>query len=203
VNASHPRKDFLRLAAVTLGTAAAGSLAGPRPAQAVAPRPIGDDLGYVQFGVVAELVCEAFYHRALTEGHGWTHGERRRLKLAHDGETHHLRRLNALLGQDALERGDYEIVFPTDTFGSRARTLAQGRRLEEMVVGVYIDGVTNTADPGLRELLGRLVAADARHLAGLEELGTGTAASSGLPPAMFLDNASPELDDYLRPKGPA
>jgi hypothetical protein len=203
MDTSHPRKDFLRLAAATLGTAAAGSLAGPRAAQAVAPRPTGDDLGYVQFGVVAELVCEACYHRARTEGHGWTHGERRRLKLAHDGETHHLRRLNALLGQDAVERGDYEIVFPADTFSSRARILAQGRRLEEMVVGVYIDGVTNTADPGLRELLGRLVAADARHLAGLEELGTGTAASSGLPPAMFLENASPELDDYLRLKGSA
>jgi hypothetical protein len=200
LDASVPRKDFFRLAAVGLGTAAAGSLGAPRVARAVAPKPSGDDLGYVQFGVVAELVCEAFYHRAAAARGIWDHGERRRLKIAHDGETQHLRRLNALLGEDAVERGDYEIVFPDETFDSRARILAQGAKLEAMVVGVYIDGVANTIDPGLRELLGRLIAADARHLAGLEELGRGTAASRGLPPAVFLENASPELDDYLRLK---
>lgn len=137
---SVPRKDLLRLAAAGLGAAAAGSLAAPRVARAVAPGPVGDDLGYVQFGVVAELVCETFYRRALGEGRGWTHGERRRLAIARDG-------------------------------------------------------VTNTADPGTRELLG--LAADARHLAGLEELGRGTAASAGLQGVTFLENASAELDQYL------
>jgi hypothetical protein len=200
LDASVPRKDFLRIAAVGLGTAAAGSLAAPRLARAVAPKPGGDDLGYVQFGVVAELVCEAFYHRALKEGHGWSQGERRRLKIAHDGKTRQLRRLNALLGEDGIDRGDYEVIFPKGTFDSRERILAQGEKLEKMMVGVYIDGVTNTVDPGTRELLGRLLAADARHLAGLEELGGGTAVASGLPAITFLENASPELDKYLRLK---
>lgn len=195
---SVPRKDFLRLAAAGLGAAAAGSLAAPRVARAVAPTPVGDDLGYVQFGAVAELVSEAFYRRALRDGKGWTHGERRRLRIAREGDIHHLRRLNALLGADAVQRDDYEVVFPTGTFSTRARILAQGLRLERLIVGVYLDGVTNTADPGTRELLGRLVAADSRHLAGLEELGSGTAASTGLPGVTYLENASAELDDYLR-----
>ena len=69
-----------------------------------------------------------------------------------------------------------------------------------MVVGVCIDGVTNSVDPGTRELLGRLVAANARHLAQLDELGRGTAVSRGLPPVVFLENASTELDNYLRLK---
>ena len=199
------RKDLFRLAAAGLGVAAAGSLPPVRVARASVPRPAGDDLGYAQFGVVAELVCASFYHRALSEGRGWTHGERRRLTLAREGDTHHLRRLNALNGEDAVQRDDYEIVFPAGTFASRARTLAQGERLERMVIGVYIDCVTNTVDRGRRELLGRMIAADARHLAGLEELGRGTAASAGLPGIEFLENASSELDAHLRratfPKG--
>jgi hypothetical protein len=200
LDASVPRKDFLRLAAVGIGTAAAGSLAAPRIARAVSPTPTGDDFAYVQFGVVAGLVIRDFYHRALSADGGWTHGERRRLKIARDSEKRQLLRLNALLGEDAIQSDDYEIVFPDGAFASRARILAQGKRLEKMVVGVFIDGVTNSTDPGTRELLGRLIAADSRHLAGLDELGQGTAASSGLPPAVLLEIASPELDKYLRLK---
>jgi hypothetical protein len=66
-------------------------------------------------------------------------------------------------------------------------------------VGVYIDGVASTVDPGTRSLLARLLTADARHLAGLAELNGGTAAgSSGLQAAYFLEPAGAELDTYLR-----
>lgn len=200
MDASVPRRDFLRLTAVGLGTAAAGSLAAPRGASAVAPNPTGDDFGYVQFGVVAGIVCHEYYHRALAADGGWTEGERKRLRIARDGEKRYLLRLNALLGEDRIQSDDYEIVFPKDAFSSREKILAQGRELEEMVVGVCIDGVTNSVDPGSRELLGRLVAANARHLAQLDELGRGTAVSRGLPPVVFLENASTELDNYLRLK---
>jgi hypothetical protein len=188
------------LAVVGIGTAAAGALAAPRVARALPPTPKGDDFGYVQFGVVAGIVCRDFYHRALAADGGWTAGERKRLKVARDAEKKHMLRLNGLLGEDRIQSDDYEVVFPKAAFASRAKILAQGRALEEMIVGVYIDGVTNSADPGTRELLGRLLAADSRHLAQLEELGDGTAVSSGLPPAVFLENASSELDSYLRLK---
>jgi hypothetical protein len=42
----------------------------------------------------------------------------------------------------------WEPRFPAKTFSSRERILAQGQRLEKLTVGVYIDGVTNAADPG-------------------------------------------------------
>lgn len=200
MDASVPRKDFLRLAVVGIGTAAAGTLAAPRVARALPPTPQGDDFGYVQFGVVAGLVCRDFYHRALAADGGWTAGERKRLKVARDAEKKHTLRLNALLGEDRIQSDDYEIVFPKDAFSSRAKILAQGRKLEEMVVGVFIDGVTNSTDAGTRELFGRLLAADSRHLAQLDEFGQGTAVSSGLPPSVFLENASAELDNYLRLK---
>ena len=86
MDASVPRKDFLRLAVVGIGTAAAGTLAAPRVASALPPTPQGDDFGYVQFGVVAGLVCRDFYHRALAADGGWTEGERKRLKVARDAE---------------------------------------------------------------------------------------------------------------------
>jgi hypothetical protein len=192
------RRDFLRLGAAGLTAAGAGSLLAASGAQALAPKPVQDDFGYVQFGVVAELVCEAFYRRAIADG-DWTRGERKRLTIARDGDTRHLRKLNGLLGPDeGLTRTDFEIRFPANAFASRERILAQGERLEKLVVGTYIDGVASTTDPGTRTLLGRLLAADSRHLAGLAELSGGTAASSGLEGAYFLEPAGRELDTYLR-----
>ena len=190
------RRDFLKLGAAGLTAAGAGSLLAAPAARAVAT-PAEDDFGYVQFGVTAELVCEAFYRRAIAEG-DWTRGERRRLELARDGETRHLRTLNAVLApQGPVLRSDFEIRFPAKTFSSRERILAQGERLEKLTVGVYIDGVTNAADLGTRALLARLLAADARHLAGLAELGGGTATTGGLQGATLLERGGRELDTYL------
>ena len=192
------RRDFLKLGAAGLTAAGAGSLLAAPGARAVPPKPAEDDFGYVQFGVTAELVCEAFYRRAIAAG-DWTRGERRRLALARDGDTRHLRTLNAVLApQGPLLRSDFEIRFPAKTFSSRERILAQGERLEKLTVGVYIDGVTNAADPGTRALLARLLTADARHLAGLSELGGGTATTSGLQAATYLEPGGRELDTYLR-----
>jgi hypothetical protein len=192
------RRDFFRLAAAGITVAGAGSLLAAPRAQALPPKPVQDDFGYVQFGVVAELVCEVYYRRAIAEG-DWTHGERRRLAIARDGDTRHLRKLNGLLGpDDGVTRTDFEIRFPANAFSSRERILAQGERLEKLVVGTYIDGVASTVDPGTRSLLARLLAADARHLAGLAELNGGTAVSSGLQAAHFLEPAGGELDTYLR-----
>ena len=191
------RRDFLKLGAAGLAAAGTGSLLTAPGARAVPPKPAEDDVGYVQFGVTAELVCAAFYRRALAAG-DWTRGERRRLALAHEGDTRHLRTLNAVLApQGPVQRSDFEIRFPAKTFSSRERILAQGQRLEKLTVGVYIDGVTNAADPGTRSLLARVLTADARHLAGLAELAGGTATTSGLQGATFLEPGGRELDTYL------
>jgi hypothetical protein len=186
------RRDFFRLAAAGITVAGAGSLLAAPRAQSLRPKPVQDDFGYVQFGVVAELVCEVFYRRAIAEG-DWTRGERRRLAIARDGDTRHLRKLNGLLGPDeGVTRTDFEIRFPAKAFSSRERILAQGERLEQLVV------VASTVDPGTRSLLARLLAADSRHLAGLAELNGGTAVSSGLQGAYFLEPAGRELDTYLQ-----
>ena len=192
------RRGFIKLGAVGLTGAGAGALFTAPGARAVAPTPAEDDFAYVQFGVTAELTCEAFYRRAIADG-DWTRGERRRLALARDGDTRHLRTLNGVLApQGPVLRDDFEIRFPAKTFSSRERILAQGEKLEKLVVGVYIDGVTNAADPGTRALLARLLTADARHLAGLAELAGRTATTSGLQSATFLEPGGLELDTYLR-----
>ena len=70
------------------------------------------------------------------------------LALADEGDTRHLRTLNAVLApQGPVQRSDFEIRFPAKTRASRERILAEGHRLEKLTVGVYIDGVTNAADP--------------------------------------------------------
>ena len=142
------RRDFFKLGAAGLtGAGAASLIAAPArgPSRRNPPRTTS---ATCSSGSTAELVCEAFYRRAIAEG-DWTRGERRRLALARDGDTRHLRTLNGVLApQGPVMRTDFEIRFPAGTFSSRERILAQGEKLEKLVVGVYIDGVTNAADPG-------------------------------------------------------
>src|SRR4051795_13774626 len=74
------RGQFLRLGlAGAVGTAGAGLIAGPGAAALPAPKPTGDDVGYLSFGAVAELTSRAWYRRALTV-HGFSAGERRPLR---------------------------------------------------------------------------------------------------------------------------
>ena len=60
------RAQFLRLGvAGVVGTVGAGLLAGPASAALPAPKPQGDDIGFLSFGAVAELASRAWYRRAL------------------------------------------------------------------------------------------------------------------------------------------
>lgn len=194
------RRDLLRLGAA----GAAGALVAPAVARAqapaptpVAPTPKGDDIGYVQWGVTAELLSIAFWQRALDDGE-WSKRAQRRLRAARDNDANHLARLMTVLGEDAPAEGDFEIVLPNAPFKTRARILAFGKEIEERVTAVYLDGIARTQDEATRALLGRLLVADAGHLALLRSLDGEPVADAGLRTPMRVETAGEWIDSYLR-----
>jgi hypothetical protein len=183
---------------LTAGFAGAAGLVAtgvPQARAALAPAtPVGDDLGFLAFGAVAEGVLAAFYDAALALSGAWSPGERRVLTEARAGHRANIDRLNAALGPDnAVLAGDFA---PKVAVGSRAGALKAGRELETLVGGTYLGGLAAAADYGTRLLLGRLLALSAGHNAVLTRW-AGEAAS-GLPSPIDLDAAGLKLDTYIK-----
>ncbi len=189
------RRDLLRLGAA----GAAGALVAPAvaAAQTPAPTPQGDDIGYVQWGVTAELLSVAFWQRALDDG-DFSERAQRRLRTARDNDADHLKRLIAVLGDDAPADGDFEIVLPKRAFRTRASILAFGKEIESRVTAVYLDGIARTTDQATRALLGRLLIADVGHLSLLRSLDGEAVADKGLRTPMRVETAGEWIDSYLR-----
>ena len=179
------------------GTAAAAAVvvSVPRADAALAPAaPVGDDLGFLAFGAVAEGVLAAFYDAALLVKGGWTATERTRLGEARTHHRANVDRLNAALGPDnAVTPGDFEHVVKV---GSRPGALKVGRDLAKLVGGTYLNGVAATADYGTALLLGRLLA----QISSENTLLSAWAGEAlpGLLAPVDLDSAGLELDTYIK-----
>lgn len=195
------RSEFLRLgAASALAGLVGGSsvaAAAQQPTPAPVPTPQGDDIGYVQWGVTAEMLSVAFWQRALDDG-DFSKRAQRRLRTSRDNDADHLKRLLAVLGEDAPADGDFEVVLPDKAFKTRASILAFGKQIEQHVTAVYLDGIARTTDQETRLLLGRLLVADNGHLALLRSLGGEPVADLGLRNPMRVETAGAWIDDYLR-----
>lgn len=192
------RAQFLRLGVVGVG---AGLVAGPVGTATAAPTPQGDDLGFVQFGAVAELVSLR-YLREARQAPAVSGPMQRRIAQARDAKLRQFWMLNGLLGDDAIQADDFAIVLPKRDFTSRERIVALGERIESMLVGTYLSGVHNTVDRATRLLLGQLLAYDAQLLAWLREL-RGAADPARLPVPLSLEQAGPTLDRFLATPGVA
>ena len=188
------RGQFLRLGMTTAAAAAAGAgvLAAPAAAALPVPAPQGDDVGYLSFGAVGELTSLAWYRRALRV-RGFSAGERRRLTAAATAKREHIARINTALGADALQPGDFAANFAPSTVASRDRAIAVGRELEDLLVGVYLNGAAFARDSATRLLLGRLLTYDAQQLAWMRGL-TGGVPGAGLASPATLEQAGARLD---------
>jgi ferritin-like protein len=183
------RRQFL---AVGIAAAAGGVIATPASAALPVPAPQGDDVGYLSFGAVAELTSLAWYDRAGSVS-GFSAAERRRLRAAAAAKRDHIARINRALGADAVAPDDFAANFPAASLRSRDRALGLGRELEDLLVGVYLNGAAFARDAATRLLLGRLLTYDAQQLAWLRGL-TGGLASTGLPVPATLEAAGAALD---------
>lgn len=190
------RGQFLALgAAGAAAVAGAGALAGPAAAALPVPTPQGDDIGYLSFGVVGELTSLAWYERAAGI-RGFSDAERRRLRAGAAAKRAHIARINAALGADAVASGDFAARFPAAALRSRDRALALGRELEDLLVGVYLNGAAFARDAATRLLLARLLTYDAQQLAWIRGL-TGGLAGAGLPSPATLEQAGARLDALI------
>lgn len=179
-----------------LGAAAMAGLGllHPGPAGAAPPpaAPVGDDAGYLTFGAAAEGVLARVYSGTGAVP-GFSRGERALLARAHTQKRDAVDRLNAALGpDDAIPLDDFSRRV---TLGTRAGALGVARRLEGLVVGVYLDAVGYAADPGSRILLGRLLAAASAHRALVSRMAG--VAPPGLAAPVDLEAAGTLLDTYL------
>jgi hypothetical protein len=191
------RGGFLRLGAAGAATAAGGAIGASAAFAAPPPaKPVGDDVGFLTFGVVAERTSLAFYKRALTTPKLFDAGDRRRLTQARDVKVEHVQRLNAALGADAVSADDYDVTFPKQTFASRKNAVALGVALEKLLVGVYVYGTGACADIGSRELIGRLLSVDNQVLSTMRAM-NGKASIGGLPSPLDTEQAGDVLDRLL------
>jgi hypothetical protein len=176
-------------------TVAAVTAATPQADAAPAPAaPVGDDLGFLAFGAVAEGVLAAFYDAALLVKGGWTATERTRLGEARAHHRANIDRLNAALGPDnAVTPGAFERVVRV---GSRPGALKVGRDLAKLVGGTYLNGVAATVDYGSALLLGRLLA----QISSENTLLSAWAGEAlpGLLAPVDLDAAGLKLDTYIK-----
>jgi hypothetical protein len=195
------RSAFLRLG-VTGVTAAAGGVLGAGVALGAPPpaTPQGDDVGFLAFGAVGERATLAFYRRALRTEGLFDGGERRQLIDARAAKVGHVMRLNAVLGSDAVAADDFGVDLPATAFSTRARAVALGESVEELLVGVYLCGVGYAADPGTRLLVGRLLTVDGQLLGALRAM-AGKPSNSGLPTPLSTEQAGAALDKLLTVPG--
>jgi hypothetical protein len=174
---------------------AEAALGAPQP-----PKPQGDDVGFLTFGVVAERTSLAFYKKALTTPGLFSAADRRRLAQARTAKRDHVNRLNAVLGGDAVGAADYQVDFPKSAFSTRAKAVALGIELEKLLVGVYVNGAGYTADPGTRLLISRLLTVDGQLLGTLRMM-IGKPVSDGLPIPLSTEQAGDGLDKLITVPG--
>jgi hypothetical protein len=180
-------------------TALGASPALSAVARAAAPSPatpVGDDVGFLQFGALAELISVRLYATAAKHP-GFSPRQRDWLLKARAADKQHYTLLAAPLGGDAPKAGDYRLNFPAKTLRSRTRLLALCDELEQLTIGVYISGSAHATDSGTRGLLSQLVAADTEHVASLRRIGGKPPSIGTLPAAIDLEVAGTKLDTFL------
>ena len=165
------------------------ALAAPQP-----PAPVGDDIGFLTFGAVAEGVLVAYYTAALALDGAWSDSEHKLLGQARERERDNVERLNAALGElNAIPLDSFK---QTVKVGSRGRALQRGRELETLVGGVYLNGVgyvgrRRDADPA-SAACSRVASRHNALLTRLAGLPLG-----GLPSPIDLDAAGTTLDKFI------
>jgi hypothetical protein len=195
------RGGFFRLGATGVATAAGGMLVGGTAFAAPPPaKPVGDDVGFLTFGVVAERTALTFYKRGLTTPGLFDAAERRRLTMARAAKRDHVNRLNAALGGDAVGAADYEVDFATSSFSAHDRAVALGIELEKLLVGVYVNAAGYTSDPASRLLVARLLTVDGQLLGALREM-IGKPIADGLPIPLSTEQAGAALDKLITVPG--
>jgi hypothetical protein len=192
------RGDFLRLGAGGLiVVSAAGLVPAAARAQVPAPTPQDDDAAFLSFATTAERASRDAYRAAYGQaGTGFSRSDRNHLNRVASGKRAHIQRLDAALGADAPLTEDFVTILPKDAVATKAKAIALLRRLETLLVRVYLNGVGYATDPATRLFLGRLLTYDCQALSWLQ-LRAGQSSPNGLWSPIDLEPAAEALDGFL------
>ena len=92
---------------------------------------------------------------------------------------------------------DYTYAFPAGALRSFERACTFALDLEEMMLGTAIGAASTTDDPGVAELLARVVAGDGQHFSALSVLTGASAVPDGAPRALNIVDAGNQLAPFL------
>jgi hypothetical protein len=112
-------------------------------------------------------------------------------------EQGHYSLLAPLLNGTAPVDDDYTYVFPAGALKSFDHASNFSLDLEEMLLGSAIGAASTTDDPGVAELLARVVAGDGQHFSALSVLTGASAVPDGAPRALNIIDAGNQLAPFL------
>jgi hypothetical protein len=112
-------------------------------------------------------------------------------------EQGHYSLLAPLLNGTAPVDDDYTYAFPAGALRSFQRASNFALDLEEMLLGTALGAAATTDDPGVAELLARVVAGDGQHFSALSVLADGPAVPNGAPRSLDIIDAGNQLAPFL------
>jgi hypothetical protein len=112
-------------------------------------------------------------------------------------EQGHYALLAPLLNGTAPVDDDYTYPFPAGALRSFERAAIFALALEELLLGIAIAAASTTDDPGVAELLARVVAGDGQHFSALSVLTGGPAVPDGAPRALGIEDGGNQLSQFL------
>ena len=145
--------------------------------------------------MAAELTSQRWYQEAL-QVKGLGRSVRSTLSAASNAKGAHIRRINDVLRDGAVQRADFAVDFPKGSFDTRARALGLGHELEGLLVSTYLYGTSYAQDSSSRLLVGHLQIFDGQLLAWLRSLAR-VSPIPGLPNPIDTEAGGALLDKYI------
>jgi hypothetical protein len=112
-------------------------------------------------------------------------------------EQGHYSLLAPLLNGTAPVDDDYTYSFPAGALKSFDRAANFALDLEQLLLGTAIGAASTTDDPGVAELLARVVAGDGQHFSALAVLTGASPTPDGAPRALGIIDAGNQLAPFL------
>jgi hypothetical protein len=119
------------------------------------------------------------------------------LRAIRSQEQGHYSLLAPLLNGTAPVDDDYTYAFPAGALKSFESAANFALDLEELLLGIAIGAASTTDDPGVAELLARVVAGDGQHFSAFSVLTDSSAVPDGAPRSLTIEDGGNQLSQFL------
>lgn len=119
------------------------------------------------------------------------------LRAIRSQEQGHFSLLAPLLSGTAPSDDDYTYTFPAGALRSFELAADFALDLEEMLLGLAIGAASTTDDPGVADLLARVVAGDGQHVSAYSVLAGESAVPNGAPRSLTIEDGGDQLSQFI------